>query len=444
MNFTALIHTQSFAINKFMSIFALYIMLRIYKETIEKMSDKNSDTSKFLITKIIAQCAAFFLFCLLPLKGMCQTGEDAVNRLVEMGYENVGWTEDENERVYVLQNSAYRLQGVGLSKAVDVIQKTGLPERKPCRIVVLDNGVPQISLTYHAHAEDTVAETRKNWKVSYDIGESWSKIREKKNKSLYKIDILVYPQLYFKNYIITQIYQALLEFSPAIEISFWKGMKLTGQIVLPVYNDGYGDSAGKVHPGYLTLAQKFRLPHNMQGTATIGMFDSNTYGMELALFCPLKDERFSLEGKIGYVGYGYWHGFKFRYNEEYTSYWSVGGNFYWPKYNTQFKLRGEQYLLKEKGVRFEMIRHFRYASIGFYAVKAEGAKANGGFKFFVALPPYKHKRHKYIPRVSTSLGTGITYNAGNEKYYYHMPYSNASDNMMQQNSFNPYFIKSEL
>lgn len=91
-----------------------------------------------------------------------------------------------------------------------------------------------------------------------------------------------------------------------------------------------------------------------------------------------------------------------------------------------------------------MIRHFRYASIGFYAVKAEHANSNGGFKFIVALPPYKYKRHKYIPRVSTSLGTGITYNAGNEKYYYKMPYSNASDNIMQQNSFNPYFIKSEL
>ena len=78
------------------------------------------------------------------------------------------------------------------------------------------------------------------------------------------------------------------------------------------------------------------------------------------------------------------------------------------------------------------------------AVKAEHANSNGGFKFIVALPPYKYKRHKYIPRVSTSLGTGITYNAGNEKYYYKMPYSNASENIMQQNSFNPYFIKSEL
>ena len=63
-------------------------------------------------------------------------------------------------------------------------------------------------------------------------------------------------------------------------------------------------------------------------------------------------------------------------------------------------------------------------SIGFYAVKAEHANSNGGFKFIVALPPYKYKRHKYIPRVSTSLGTGITYNAGNERnIIINMPYS---------------------
>ena len=62
-----------------------------------------------------------------------------------------------------------------------------------------------------------------------------------------------------------------------------------------------------------------------------------------------------------------------------------GGSFYWPRFNTQFTLKAEQYLMKEKGVRFEMARHFRYCSIGFYAMKAEHAKANGGFRFQVAL-----------------------------------------------------------
>ena len=56
--------------------------------------------------------AVFFLCCVIPLKGWGQNGESTVDALVEMGFENVGCTEDDNERVYVLQNSAYRLNGV--------------------------------------------------------------------------------------------------------------------------------------------------------------------------------------------------------------------------------------------------------------------------------------------------------------------------------------------
>lgn len=80
---------------------------------------------------------SLILFCLLPLKGICQTGEATVDALVKMGFENVGWTEDTEERVFVIQNSAYRLEGVGIGKAVDLIQKMGLPENKPCRLIVL-------------------------------------------------------------------------------------------------------------------------------------------------------------------------------------------------------------------------------------------------------------------------------------------------------------------
>ena len=52
---------------------------------------------------------------------------------------------------------------------------------------------------------------------------------------------------------------------------------------------------------------------------------------------------------------------------------------------------------------------FRYCSIGFYAMKAEHAKANGGFRFQVALPPYKYKRRGHIPRVNTSTTVSYTH-----------------------------------
>ena len=98
------------------------------------------------------------------------------------------------------------------------------------------------------------------------------------------------------------------------------------------------------------------------------------------------------EGRIGLTAAYEWDGFEFYYGTKTRLTWSLGANFYWPEYNVQASLKGEQYLLGEKGVRFDLIRHFRYCSIGFYAMKAQGAKSNGGFRFQIALPPYKYKR----------------------------------------------------
>ena len=322
------------------------------------------------------------------------------------------------------------------------------PEEKSCRIIVLDNNVPQISLYYCPLKGDSVPQAERNdWNVSYELGDAWENARKikLKNSSLFKIDVLVYPQLAFKNLVITQIYQVLFDLSPAIEVSLWKGMKLTAQLKIPVYNDGYGKYEGKVHSGNLTLSQRFRLPYNVFGKATVGYFNADQYGFDVDLFRPFNDERFSLLARIGYTGTGYWDGFKLHYDPStWVATWSFGGSFYWPRFNTQFTLKAEQYLMKEKGVRFEMARHFRYCSIGFYAMKAEHAKANGGFRFQVALPPYKYKRRGYIPRVNTSANMGVVYNAGNERTYYKQYKAEASDNIMEENSFNPYFIKSEL
>ncbi len=413
-----------------------------------KMRYRSSNMRKWLTTKTVLLCVALFSFCLHPLKGFSQAGDNTVDALVEMGFENVGWTEDGRERVYVLQNSAYRLNGVGIGKAVDVIQKMGLPENKPCRIIVLDNNIPQISLYYKPIIGDSVPEaSRQDWNVSYDLGESWKEARKVKgkNSSLFKVDILVYPQLYYKNLVISQIYRACLEISPAVEISLWKGAKLTAQVIFPAYNDGYNGAMENIRWGYLTLDQSVRLPHNVWLKTVVGVFDTNCYGAEVSAFRPFKDERFSLEGKFGLVGIGYFNGFApFRYNGEIRWYWSVGGNFYWPQYNTEFKVRAEQYLLKDIGVKMEMIRYFRYAAVGFYAEKSNKARANGGFRISIALPPYRQKRHGYFPRVSTGFGTGTTYNAGNERKYYLMPYTRADDNILKKNQYNPHFIKSEL
>ena len=382
--------------------------------------------------------------------GYAQTvGEKATKELISLGFENVRWTETETELIYSIENNVYKAQGVGIAKAIEVIQQKGLPTNKICKVIVTHLEVPELALTYQQTGNDTASIAKgTNWQTSYELGNSWNEIKKEKvkNSSRFKVDILVYPQISFKNLIITQIYQVLFTLNPAVEVSFWPGMKFTGQVIIPVYNDGYSIYQDKIHPGFITLSQRFRLPFNIKGKATIGYFNTDRYGADLMLFYPFKDERFSVEGRIGSVAIGYWDGFNLHYDTDFSLTWTLGANFYWPQYNTQFSLKGEQYLMGEKGIKFEMIRHFRYASVGFYAMKGQYAKSNGGFRFQVLLPHYKYKRfkNKYIPRVNTSYNMGIVYNAGNEQYYYRQYRSGTDENIMKNNNFNPYFIKSEL
>ena len=376
-------------------------------------------------------------------------GEATTEELVNLGFENVRWTENDHERIYTIENNVYKANGVGIAKAIEIIQKAGLPTDKKCKVIVTNLDVPELSLTYQPTGKDSMVVTGKEgWQTSYDI-EGWNEVKKEKlkNSSRFKVDILIYPQLSFKNLIITQIYQVLFTLNPAIEVSLWPGMKFTGQVIFPIYNDGYGYLNDKVKPGFITLSQNFRLPYNIKGKATIGYFNADRYGADLMLFYPLKwDERFSIEGRMGLTAIGYWEGLHLHYDTDFSTTWSLGGNFYWPQYNTQFSLKGEQYLMGEKGIKFEMVRHFRYASVGFYAQKGQYANSNGGFRFQILLPPYKYKRfkNKYIPRVNTSSQMGIVYNAGNEQYYYRQYRSAADENIMNNNKFNPYSIKSEL
>jgi hypothetical protein len=153
-------------------------------------------------------------------------GEATAEELVQMGFENVRWIETGTERIYTVENSTYRLNGVGVAKAIETIQRKGLPEGKTCRLIVTKLNIPQISLTCTvSEMENSALINNEDWRVSYNLGDSWKKIKKEKekNSSLFKVDILIYPQLSFKNLIITQIYQVLFDLSPTIEVSLWKG-----------------------------------------------------------------------------------------------------------------------------------------------------------------------------------------------------------------------------
>lgn len=399
------------------------------------------------------------LALLLPLFALAQTGETTVDALVKMGFENVSWAENSEERVFLLENNVYRATGVGIGKALDEIQKSGMPDGgKLCRLIVLNNNVPMISLCCNTGELEGKEVSRKDWNVSYDLGDGWDLVKgeKRRNSSLYKVDFLVYPEVSFKNVKLSVMYEFLINVSPALEVSLWRGSKLSAQVIVPILNQ-YGYKYDDVRPGFVTLSQKFRLPFNIFVTGTIGTFNNNRWGADLKVEHFFKNERFSVDGRFSYTGWGEWGEYilgdminPFRYGYDKNSMLftgSVGGSYYLPRYNMQFSLHGEKYLLGEYGVRFDMIRYFRYCAIGFYGMKVQyaGNKGfNAGFRFQVLLPPYRYKRHSYEPRVMLSRNMGLSYNAGNEFVYGKGFKAQASDNIMESNRFNPYYIKSEL
>ena len=408
--------------------------------------------SKLLRFKWIVRLSFIVLALATAGSAWAQSGEETVRHLVEMGFENVGWTEDEHERVYVLQNSAYRQQGVGVGKAVDLIQREGLAPMKKCRIVLLDNNVPQISLSYNPIVGDSVPQvSRQDWDVSYELGDTWKQARRvvKSNSSLFKVDVVVYPWLMFQNYKLSKMYDYVFQLSPAIEVSMWKGMKLTVQVVVPIQNDYYGRPYSQIRPGFLTLSQSVRLPYNIFLKGIVGFYEGGRSGAELRAKYILPDEHFWLTGRLGVTRKGYWDHWAYYHGTKWRTDFHVGLHYYWPKFNTEFMVKGERFLLGEYGSQFEMYRHFRYASIGFYALKVFGkddAAHNGfnaGFAFRVAIPPYKYKRKGYMPRLVAGE-FGFRYNSGNEKQYGNFYRSSPDDNFLVENAYNPYFIKNEL
>lgn len=401
---------------------------------------------------------------LVPLFAVAQSGDEVTDLLVKMGFENVSWAENEGERVYVLENTAYRLSGVGIGKALDEIQEHGMPVAgKKCRLIVLDNNVPQISLCCDASAEDGKELSRNDWNVSYDLGDSWEMVKgeKRKNSSLYKVDLLVYPDFSFMNGRLSVPYQVNLNLNPTVQVSLWKGGKATAQLVIPLVND-YGYQYEDIRPGFLTVSHTVRLPYNVFLTANVGFFNKGRAGVDIAGKAYLNNGNFWIDGRIGYTVGGMWgeweiergrwknvRPFSFVYdsdNRQVTG--QLGVNYYWKKYNTQLAFRGESFIEGDYGVRFDMIRHFKYCSIGFYGMYIHdywwNDGLNGGFQFQITLPPYKYKRKGYVPRVMPGRNWGFRYNAAGTYIYGERYRADVEDNINNDVKYNPNYIKSEL
>lgn len=410
-----------------------------------------------------------YLLCLLLglafLQGRAQENRaDLTAKLRKLGFENIRIVEN-GERVFIcMENNVYRWDVEGLTTALDTLAAYSAANTQ-LSVYWLKNDVPQIQINVPAQVWKqyrsgllTSGELADRLQVDYEIDDNWPVLKSQMpvNANINKIDLVVYPQLSIQNRKLTPIYEVQFNIAPALELSLWKGMLFTGQVIFPLRNDmevldieeneDYKDrnflyvshEGDYIRPGFITISQDIRLPRQWFGNLTAGNFNTHRYGIKGKVYHPLKGNRWSIGGEAGYTGSS--HFLQGRWvSERLNAFtWKTMIGYFYPRYNVQLALSYGGYLNNDKGFRADCTRHFGETAIGFYAMNNEG-NYNGGFKFTIPIPCAKRNR-KHTLRLRAPNYFDSDYNAAYAVYYGKDfetgPYENQSDN-----NFQPLFIK---
>ena len=140
------------------------------------------------------------IFCSTELYAQKEDG--IVKTLVNAGFENVSRVVSGSEEIITFENTVWKADGEGISKAIDLIGKYPPLLGKTRRVVVLQLGIPQMSLVSSASAAITTTGTvNSNWLPMYELGDAWKSVKRvpRENGSRWKVDLVFYPQFAFRN-----------------------------------------------------------------------------------------------------------------------------------------------------------------------------------------------------------------------------------------------------
>ncbi|MGL5681986.1 MAG: hypothetical protein ACRDDZ_02890 [Marinifilaceae bacterium] len=311
--------------------------------------------------------------------------QQIVDALIISGYENVSIVHCTECTAVTIDINQYKCKRDGVSNALSIIKN--IAPNDNIVLVILRNGIPYVQIPVNNYTS-----------ASYTLPKGFIQQQRKPiNRNIGKVDFVFFPQIGIRNQKFHKVYDVVVNINPAIEVVPWKGALITAEVIIPVVNQ-YGPTYDEIRPGILTLSQRFRF-ENIFGNFTIGNFNQNRWGADLYLFRPFKTpalNRFALSGRLGFTGYSQF--FEGEWNGSLPDLWtgSIGLHYFNKRYNSELIVRAISYIDTDKGIRADIIRHFKHVSIGLYAMRNNANSIDGGFHFAIMLPPYKTKKHRAV------------------------------------------------
>ena len=375
---------------------------------------------------------------------------DVKKRLAIAGYEDIRVAPRGKTVTVSYENNLFRNKAYALSEILDSLVGCGYDTLK---VVSLVNDMPVIvsqigasDWKQYKNHKKTPLETLRQFNVSYNTDAAWKSLRGMLpvNPHINKIDVVFYPQVAIMNVLFTKNYEVQFNIAPALEVSLWRGMKFTGQVIFPVVNDPrYGDVGALIRAGFLTIAQEFHLPGSIQGRGVAGLFDNDRDGADMTVTKFLFGGMGYVGANAGYTGTNrYVMGNWYRENLSTLTWFLKSGYFYKP-FDIQLDLSAGRYLMGDYGMRGDCSRYWGETSIGFYAEVA-GGKFNGGFHFTVPIGPKHYKKNRFI-QLRTPYYFNWEYKAGTEyvkgQYYRTRPNDNNVEHFYNPDLFTKSLLK---
>lgn len=339
-----------------------------------------------------------FLICVMAAWNQVNAQTD--KRLAELGMENIRMVKRADGTVAAFEDRIYRNSYEGVGKAIEAALD-GSEEGSICLVVTDDNGMPKLKIdidketvTRYRNGECTLREVYATMGLSTDADKELALLKgqQTQQRSSWRPDLVVYPQLFLENTSLDKLYRYSISLAPAMEMPLWKGAELTAQVIIPIVGNQKGELA-QVRPGVVALSQHFYLKHNWRMNLTAGQFTDHRMGGQVTAGWQSQNGRWEAGGKAGITVYSIFDNEGWTITRKPKINASVYGRSFIPCWNTEVTLEAGRYVYEDYGMQGSVIRHFGEYTVGLYGIYTEG-KVNGGFTLAVPLPGKKYKRWK--------------------------------------------------
>lgn len=323
--------------------------------------------------------------------------------LKSIGMENIQCAQTPDMTTVSFENNVYRSTYNGIGKAINTCLKS--KTQGGLQLVVLENQIPRLCISLpdallqaYQHGDISMQQVYERMGISVDTDQAMEALKNAEKEeapSAWKVDLVIYPELFLENNTFDELYTYAINLNPAVEMGLWKGGKLTAQVVFPIATN-VGGEMNRVRPGVIALSQDIRFKHNIYGRLTVGNFTNNRMGAQMEIKYRNNNGRLELGALIGSTGFsavisdeGWYIGKKQRINT------SVTASLYETNTNLQFDVKASRYIYGDYGLRGDCTRHFGEYAIGLYGIYTDG-EINGGFHFAIPLPGKKWSRKGFI------------------------------------------------